>query len=61
MPAGEVRKANLDMLIEKASAYEKTSYKGLFHFIRYIERLKKYDTDLGRPLPQASPRTWCGS
>ena len=47
MPAGEARKANLDMLIEKASAYEKTSYKGLFHFIRYIERLKKYDTDFG--------------
>ncbi len=47
MPAGEVRKANLDMLIEKACAYEKTSYKGLFHFIRYIERLKKYDTDFG--------------
>lgn len=47
MPAGEVRKANLDMLIEKASAYEKTSYRGLFHFIRYIEKLKKYDTDFG--------------
>lgn len=47
MPAGQVRKANLDMLIEKASAYEKTSYKGLFHFIRYIERLKKYETDFG--------------
>lgn len=47
MPAGEVRKANLDMLIEKAWAYEKTSYKGLFHFIRYIEKMKKYDTDFG--------------
>ncbi|MCI8984289.1 MAG: helicase, partial [Hungatella sp.] len=47
MPAGEARKANLDMLIEKAWAYEKTSYKGLFHFIRYIEKLKKYDTDFG--------------
>ncbi|MEG0369207.1 MAG: helicase-exonuclease AddAB subunit AddA, partial [Hungatella sp.] len=47
MPAGEVRRANLDMLVEKASAYEKTSYKGLFHFIRYIENLKKYDTDFG--------------
>ncbi len=47
MPAGEVRKANLDMLIEKAWAYEKTSYKGLFHFIRYIGKLKKYDTDFG--------------
>lgn len=47
MPAGEVRRANLDMLVEKASAFEKTSYKGLFHFIRYIERLKKYNTDFG--------------
>lgn len=47
MPAGEVRGANLDMLVEKASSYEKTSYTGLFHFIRYIENLKKYDTDFG--------------
>lgn len=47
MPAGEVRRANLDMLVEKASAYEKTSYKGLFHFIQYIKNLKKYDTDFG--------------
>lgn len=47
MPAGEARRANLDMLMEKAWAYEKTSYKGLFHFIRYIEKLKKYDTDFG--------------
>jgi len=47
MPAGEARQANLDMLVEKASAYEKTSYSGLFHFIRYIEKLKKYDTDFG--------------
>ncbi|MEY8352438.1 helicase-exonuclease AddAB subunit AddA [Lachnospiraceae bacterium 54-53] len=47
MPAGEVRRANLAMLVEKASAYEKTSYTGLFHFIRYIGNLKKYDTDFG--------------
>ncbi len=47
MPAGETRRANLDMLLEKASAYEKTSYKGLFQFIRYINLLKKYDTDFG--------------
>ena len=47
MPAGEVRKANLDMLMEKAWGYEKTSYRGLFHFIRYIEKMKKYDTDFG--------------
>lgn len=47
MPAGETRKANLDMLAEKAVAYGKTSYSGLFHFIRYIENLRKYNTDFG--------------
>ncbi len=47
MPAGETRRANLDMLLEKAAAYERTSYKGLFQFIRYIDLLKKYDTDFG--------------
>ncbi len=47
MPAGETRRANLDMLVEKAAAYEKTSYKGLFQFIRYIHKLKKYETDFG--------------
>ena len=47
MPAGRTRQANLDMLAEKASSYEETSYKGLFHFIRYIEKLKKYETDFG--------------
>ena len=47
MPAGGTRRANLDMLVEKAAAYERTSYKGLFHFIRYIENLKKYNTDFG--------------
>ncbi len=47
MPSGDLRKANLDMLAEKALAYEKTSYTGLFHFVRYIENLRKYDTDFG--------------
>lgn len=47
MPAGERRKANLEMLVEKAIAYENTSYKGLFHFVRYIDELQKYDVDFG--------------
>ncbi len=47
MPSGEQRTANLDMLIEKAVAFESTSYKGLFHFVRYIEQLQKYDVDYG--------------
>lgn len=45
MPGGSVRRANLLMLLEKAIAYEKTSYHGLFHFIRYINELQKYEVD----------------
>lgn len=47
MPAGGKRRANLDVLVEKAIAFEGTSYRGLFHFIRYIEKLQKYDVDFG--------------
>ena len=47
LPSGEQRKANLEMLVEKAVSFESTSYKGLFHFIRYIEQLHKYDVDYG--------------
>ena len=45
LPGGEVKRANLEMLVEKAIAYEGTSYRGLFHFIRYMEQLQKYDVD----------------
>lgn len=47
LPGGEQRRANLEMLIEKAVAFEATSYKGLFHFLRYMEQLQKYDVDFG--------------
>lgn len=47
MPGGEQRAANLDMLLMKAKSFESTSYKGLFHFVRYMEQLKKYELDLG--------------
>ena len=47
MPAGDRREANLKMLLEKAIAYENTSYKGVFHFVRYIQQLKKYEIDFG--------------
>ncbi len=47
LPAGEQREANLYMLSEKARAFESTSYKGLFHFIRYVEQLQKYEVDYG--------------
>ena len=47
MPGGIQRKANIDMLMEKAKAFESTSYKGLFHFVRYMEQLQKYEVDYG--------------
>ena len=47
MPDGAQRGANLNMLVEKAMEYEKTSYRGLFNFVRYIEQLQKYEVDYG--------------
>ncbi len=47
LPGGGRRRANVEMLFTKASDFEKTSYFGLFHFIRYMEQLEKYDVDFG--------------
>lgn len=47
MPGGVQRRANLEMLVEKAVEFEATSYRGLFNFIRYIEQLQKYEVDFG--------------
>lgn len=44
---GEKRYMNLNMLLSKALEYEKTSYKGLFQFVRYIDYLKKNEIDYG--------------
>lgn len=49
LPQGRKRLMNLDMLVAKARSYEETSYRGLFHFIRYIDRLKTYDMDVDVP------------
>lgn len=47
LPGGSQRGANLHMLVEKAMDYEKSSYRGLFNFVRYIENLQKYEVDFG--------------
>ena len=39
--------ANVEMLITKAQAFQSSSYKGLFHFVRYIEQLQKFEVDYG--------------
>ncbi len=47
MPDGDQRRANINMLLERASEFEQTSYYGLFHFVRYISRLKEKEVDYG--------------
>lgn len=39
LPKGNIRQANLRLLTDKAFDFEKTSMRGLFNFLRYIEKL----------------------
>ena len=39
MPNGKLRQANLRKLFEKAKEYEKISFKGIFNFITFIEKV----------------------
>lgn len=47
MKNGAFRQANLKILFEKAKQYEKASFKGLFHFIHFIEKLHTNSGDFG--------------
>lgn len=47
LPGGRQRRANAQMLLRKAAAFEKTSFKGLYHFIRYMDQMEKYSMDSG--------------
>lgn len=46
-PGGSQRRANVEMLLTRAAAFESTSYYGLFHFLRYMEQLERYEVDYG--------------
>ncbi len=46
MPNGLLRVANLKILFEKAKQYEKTSFKGLYNFINFIDKLKLSNKDM---------------
>ncbi|MCQ2521097.1 MAG: helicase-exonuclease AddAB subunit AddA [Lachnospiraceae bacterium] len=46
-PGGTQRKANLYVLMERAEAFEKTSFHGVFHFCRFLELMKQRDEDMG--------------
>ncbi|WP_405082411.1 helicase-exonuclease AddAB subunit AddA [Paenibacillus chitinolyticus] len=47
MPGGQQRQANLRALYDRARQYENTSLRGLFRFLRFIERMKDTGGDLG--------------
>ena len=47
MPGGRQRQANLRALYDRARGYETTSFRGLFRFLRLIERMEERGEDLG--------------
>ena len=47
MPNGQLRQANLRMLFERAKQYETASFKGLYNFIHFIEKLRLSSGDMG--------------
>ncbi len=46
LPNGGLRQANLKMLFERAKQYESASFKGLFNFINFIDKLHSSSGDL---------------
>lgn len=47
MPGGKQRQANLKALYDRAKAYEKTSFRGLYRFLKFIEKMEQRGDDLG--------------
>lgn len=50
MSSGKQRQANLYALVDRAGSYEKTSFRGLFQFVRFIEKMQEKDKDLAEPV-----------
>ncbi len=47
LPGGKQRQANLRALYDRARAYEQTSFRGLFRFLRFVDRIIDRGDDLG--------------
>ncbi len=54
MPGGKRRSGNLEALIAKAETYESGSYQGIFHFIRYVDRIRTSAVDEGETVDAES-------
>ncbi|QDI90033.1 helicase-exonuclease AddAB subunit AddA [Salicibibacter halophilus] len=46
LPGGKERQANLHALYDRARAYEQTSFRGLFRFLRFVDRMEERGDDL---------------
>ena len=46
LPDGVLRQANLRMLVDRATAYEATLFRGLSRFLKFISKIKELKTDL---------------
>lgn len=47
MPGGFQRQANLRILLDRAAQFEQTSIRGLFNFIKFIDKLQGSKGDMG--------------
>ena len=47
LPGGSQRQANLRALYSRVQQYEATSYRGLFRFMRFVERIRDNSGDMG--------------
>ena len=57
MPGGHQRQANLHALYQRAHSYEQSSFKGLYQFIRFVEKMQEHDKDLGVAPTQLTANT----
>lgn len=61
LPGGVQRRINVEMLLTRAESFEKTSYSGLFHFIRYMEQLENMTLITAKRARRTKTRMSCGS
>lgn len=49
LPGGEQRQGNLRILLKRAGDYKRSTLKGLYQFIRFVENMKKHKQDISPP------------
>ncbi|MDK2905192.1 MAG: ATP-dependent helicase/nuclease subunit, partial [Eubacteriaceae bacterium] len=46
LPGGQQRQNNLKILLKRAADYKKSTLRGLYQFVRFIENMKKHSQDI---------------